>query len=84
VIDYVIGDASLKDNIERLVIEDKVDSGHQPIVVWVKENKEERGKRGREIRGKEARIRWSVDKEKESEEVLREIEIEKERGVEKE
>jgi len=61
-----------------------VDSDHQPIVVWVKENEKEKGKHGREIGGKETRIRWSVDKGKELEEVLREIEVEKERRVEQE
>ncbi|XP_020297624.1 golgin subfamily A member 6-like protein 6 [Pseudomyrmex gracilis] len=36
VIDYVIGEAGLKEDVEKMVIEDKVDSDHHPVVVWVK------------------------------------------------
>jgi len=60
-IDYVIGDTNLKVSIERLVIEDKMDSDHHSVVIWVKENEEGKGRYGREIGGKEAKIRWLVE-----------------------
>lgn len=41
VIDYVIGNDSVKEEVERLVVEDKVDSDHHPLEVWIREDKEE-------------------------------------------
>ncbi|XP_011884026.1 PREDICTED: golgin subfamily A member 6-like protein 22, partial [Vollenhovia emeryi] len=47
VIDYVIVEQETEEEIERMEIVDKIDSDHQPIVVWLKghKNKEARRKR---------------------------------------
>ncbi|XP_011881271.1 PREDICTED: uncharacterized protein LOC105569421 [Vollenhovia emeryi] len=47
VIDYVIVEQETEEEIERMEIEDKIDSDHQPTVVWLKghKNKEARRKR---------------------------------------
>jgi len=56
VIDYVIGDASLKVNVERLEVEEKIDSVHQPVI-WLKVNEKGKGKSRKETGRKEAKIR---------------------------
>ena len=60
VIDYVIGNGEAREKVDRLVVEGKVDSDHQPVVVWIEGGKreertksvrkdgEEEGEKGRE------------------------------------
>lgn len=43
-IDYMIGNRKVKERVERLEIEEKVDSDHHPVVVWVKGRR--KGKKG--------------------------------------
>jgi len=49
VIDYIVGDGRIKDRIERIEVEERVKSDHQPIVAWI------RGRIRRERRRKENR-----------------------------
>jgi len=68
-------------NVERLEVEEKIDSDYQPVVIWLKVNEEGKGKSRKETERKEIKIR-SEEKGKELEEEIREMEIEKEGGVE--
>lgn len=36
VLNYVIGDREVWDRIERIKVEERVDSDHFPVVVWMK------------------------------------------------
>lgn len=54
VLDYVIGE--MWDRIERLSVEDKVDSDHFPVMVWVRWEGERRRRRSGEERKK---WRWT-------------------------
>lgn len=47
-IDYVIGDKRIKDKVKRLEIRDKIDSDHQPVELWIKEEKWRREEMRRE------------------------------------
>lgn len=47
VIHYVIGEAWVKEKIERIEVEEKVDSDHQPLVIWTKKME---GRRKRKVR----------------------------------
>lgn len=40
VIDYVIGDERIREKMRRVVVEEKVDSDHHLIVVWVRKGRE--------------------------------------------
>lgn len=39
-IDYVIGDERIREEMRRVVVEEKIDSDHHPIVVWVRKRRE--------------------------------------------
>lgn len=43
VIDYIIGDIGVKDRIKRMTVENRVDSDHHLVEVWLEE--EVKGKR---------------------------------------
>lgn len=49
VIDYVIEKEGTKKKVKKLVVEKKIESGHQPLVVWIKG---ERGRKEKEGGGK--------------------------------
>lgn len=36
VIDYVLGHEDTREMVDRLVVEDRIDSAHQPITIWIK------------------------------------------------
>lgn len=36
VLDYVIGDEEIWERVERVKVEDKIESGHFPVVMWIK------------------------------------------------
>lgn len=36
ILDYVIGDGEVWEKIERLKVEERVDSDHFPVAVWIK------------------------------------------------
>lgn len=61
VIDYVIGNEEMSERVDMMVVEDRIDSDHQPVSVWI------RGKRGRREyreegrRGGDGRIQWSEE-----------------------
>ena len=79
VIDYVLGDENTRREIESLVVEDRVDSDHQPLVVTMKRG---RGERKRE-NNKERKARggkWTDEMKAEYERRIREIEF-KEKGI---
>lgn len=59
VIDYVIGDEGIKDKVGRLEIENRIDSNHQPVEVWMKGKKWRRKKKVKSCRGV-----WSEEKSK--------------------
>ncbi|KZC11356.1 hypothetical protein WN55_02590 [Dufourea novaeangliae] len=49
VIDYIIGNEDTRGRVKRIKVEEKVDSDHHPVTVWVKEEKrkvKERRKKG--------------------------------------
>ncbi|XP_020298257.1 uncharacterized protein LOC109862594 [Pseudomyrmex gracilis] len=84
VIDYVIGEAWLKDEVERMVVEDKVDSDHQPVVVWVRIKGSKRKRARNENEGKKMkRIRWTEEGSQQLEEEMEKRE-EREKKVEEE
>lgn len=45
VIDYVVGTEDVRESIERLEIGDRVDSDHQPLVIWIKGKRINRSRR---------------------------------------
>jgi len=52
VIDYVLVEEEGREEVERLEVRDKVNSDHHPVVVWMKErrdNKKVRGGRGKGV-----------------------------------
>ncbi|KAL6256772.1 hypothetical protein P5V15_011710 [Pogonomyrmex californicus] len=55
VLDYVVRDREMWDRIEKVRMEEKVDSDHFPVMVWIKG--EEEGIRKRKS-GKEVGRRW--------------------------
>ncbi|XP_054015956.1 golgin subfamily A member 6-like protein 24 [Hylaeus anthracinus] len=66
VTDYVLGNEETRVRTVRLVVEEKVESDHQPVVVWIEGGKGEDGKRWRrreEGRGKKGW--WTEDRRKE-------------------
>jgi len=83
VIDYVIGEVGLRDRIERLGVEDKVDSDHHPVVVWVKVGEKKAGKEGEnknEVRME--RYKWTVEKGKEWRKEMQNVVVGEEKEVE--
>lgn len=48
VIDYILGDERTRESVEKMVVEEKVDSDHQPVMVWLKG----RRRKGKEIEGR--------------------------------
>jgi len=46
VIIYIISDGKVRDRIERMEIEERIESDHQPIVAWIRERM--KGERRRE------------------------------------
>lgn len=38
-IDYIVTDERAREKIERMKVESRVDSDHQPITVWIKDKK---------------------------------------------
>lgn len=66
VINYILEEARMKEEIERFEIRDKIDSDHQPVVVWVREagkgktRRKRKIEKRREIKGEKRRkIRWT-------------------------
>lgn len=49
VIDYVIGDRTAWENIERLKVGDEVESDHQSVAVWMGEVEGQGRRRGKEV-----------------------------------
>ncbi|XP_024867350.1 uncharacterized protein LOC112451550, partial [Temnothorax curvispinosus] len=68
VIDYVLGDRRTREKVERVVVEEKVDSDHQPVTAWV-EGWVEGMDKGKEGRSGSGRGDWS----EESKEKFREL-----------
>lgn len=59
-IDYVMGDEEMREKIGSMRVEDKMDSDHHPVVVWIK-GEEQRRRRGR---GNRERIKKEIWNEK--------------------
>lgn len=59
VIDYVIGNEKMREKVEKMVVEDRINSDHQPVSIWIRGGGRRRGsiKGGR--KGKGGRVRWS-------------------------
>lgn len=47
VIDYVLGNENMANKVEKVIIGDKVDSGHLRITIWIKTRKQRKKRRGR-------------------------------------
>ncbi|XP_077255544.1 uncharacterized protein LOC143893719 [Temnothorax americanus] len=69
VIDYVLGDRRTRERVERVVVEEKVDSDHQPVTAWVEgwEEGMDKGKGGRSGSG---RGDWSEEGRKKFRELM--------------
>lgn len=67
VIDYVIENRVVRDKIERLQIEDNVDSDYHPVVIWIKGGGRGKGeKKGVEVkmsRFGQRKVRKNVEKD---------------------
>lgn len=46
-IDYVVGDEELREKVWDIRVEDKMDSDHHSVVVWMKEEEERKKRRDR-------------------------------------
>lgn len=82
VIDYVIGNDSTRERIREFRVEDKIDSDHKPITVWIKgerRNFEEYNRGRREKKGD-----WSEEETGEGEEQFLERSLEVYQEIEKE
>ena len=79
VIDYVLGDENTRREIESLVVEDRVDSDHQPLVVTMKRGRGERIRENNQER-KARGGKWTNEMKAEYERRMQEIEI-KEKGI---
>lgn len=79
-IDYVIGEAGLRDRIERLEVEEKIDSDHHLVVVWVKKEKEKIGKeKDRRSEVEVKKYMWTEEEEQEWREKIQKVKMEKKR-----
>jgi len=36
IIDYIIGDGKVRDKMEKMEVEERVESDHQPTVAWIR------------------------------------------------
>lgn len=61
VIDYMIGDMEVKERIDMMRIGVRVESGHQPIEVWVKGQVGGKRKREKRIGRVVGREKWGVE-----------------------
>ncbi|XP_053989926.1 uncharacterized protein LOC128882360 [Hylaeus volcanicus] len=61
VIDYVLGNEETRVRTVRLVVEEKVESDHQPVVVWIEGGKGEDGKRWRRKKGGKGKKGWWIE-----------------------
>lgn len=52
VIDYVLGNEESREKVNKMKVEERVDSDHQPITVWIEGRgwKKERRKKGRQLK----------------------------------
>lgn len=48
VIDYVMGNREVREEVEKMVVGEKIDSDHHPVEVWIKGEKERRERRRKE------------------------------------
>lgn len=64
-IDYAIGNEETRKKVERLVVEEKVDLDHQPIVVWIKRVGGKKEGEGRRKKMGENRTRWRTEEGRE-------------------
>ncbi|XP_077280504.1 uncharacterized protein LOC143907534 [Temnothorax americanus] len=69
VIDYVLGDRRTRERVERVVVEEKVDSDHQPVTAWV-EGWEEDMDKGKGERSGSGRGDWSEEGRKKFRELM--------------
>lgn len=55
----MIRNEKMREKVEKMVVEDRIDSDHQPVSVWIRGGGRRRGsiKEGR--KGKGGRVRWS-------------------------
>ncbi|CAK9799089.1 Transposon TX1 uncharacterized 149 kDa protein [Anthophora plagiata] len=66
VIDYVIGNEETREKVERVEVEGRVESDHQPVVVWIEGGKREGGNiRGKGKRGRRTKGRWTEEMKRE-------------------
>lgn len=62
-LDYVIGDEEAWERVERVKVEDKVESGHIAVVMWIKgggRGSEREGAGGGRDRGRQRRVGESL------------------------
>ncbi|CAK9816314.1 hypothetical protein ANTPLA_LOCUS8954 [Anthophora plagiata] len=66
VIDYVIGNEETREKVERVEVEGRIESDHQPVVVWIEGGKREGGNiRGKGKRGRRTKGRWTEEMKRE-------------------
>lgn len=71
-IDYVLGDGRMRERVERMIIEDRVESDHHPVVVWMK-GEGGRKDRGGGRKGGARRGKWDEEGKKEFERMIGKI-----------
>jgi len=81
VIDYVLADDKTREGVRKMRVEERVDSDHQPITVWVKGGKR-RKRRGEVKKEKERRGVWTKEGKEKFEEYFGRMEEEKGKSVE--
>lgn len=71
------GDAKLKEEVEKLVVEDRINSVYHPVVVWMKRGVGKGTEKIGKVREGEMikRIRWTSEGGKKLERVMRGIEV---------
>lgn len=70
VIDYVLGNGDSKERIENVIVGDRIDSDHQPLIVSIQGGRKG-GKRKRVERKKRARLSWTETRRKKFQEMFR-------------